>query len=364
MSERFAAPFLRWAKTRPAAANDLAASGLLPVELSELLAGEPLAAWTEISGPPGDGYTPLREAIAGRYGVPREGVALAPGAAGANFLACAACVEPGDEVLVEWPAYDPLLAAPRLVGAVVRRFARRPEAGFALDPEAVREALTPRTRLVVLSHPHNPSGVAASASALAELGAAARAAGARVLVDEVYREAPLRAGPPLACAAALGPDFIVTSSLTKAFGLAGLRCGWVLAEPALAARARAARDAVDGSGVFLAERLAALALRRIDLLAARAQALLERTFRLVTEFMASRPDLDWRRPDAGTVCFPRRRDGADAGPLAELLLRRFQTAIVPGRFFDMPDHFRLGFGGAPDSLSAGLEALGKSLDGE
>ena len=292
-------------------------------------------------------------------------MALAPGASGANLLACAACLEPGDEALVEWPAYDPLLAAPRLLGAVVRRFARRPESGFALDPEAVRAAITPRTRLVILSHPHNPSGVAAGADALAEVGAAARAVGARVLVDEVYREARLPGRSELPpSAAALGPEFLVTSSLTKAFGLAGLRCGWVLAEPGLAQRARAARDAVDGSGVFLAERLAALALRRIDLLAARSQALLARNFGLLSDFMASRPDLEWRPPDAGTVAFPRRRDGADTGPLAERLLARHQTAIVPGRFFELPDHFRLGFGGRSESLEAGLAALGEALDQE
>jgi len=365
MSEPYAAPFLRWAKTRPAVDYDLAASGLLPVSLAELLAGEPLTDWAEITGPAGDGFPPLREAIGSRYGVALDGVALAAGGAGANFLGCAACLAPGDEVLVEWPAYDPLLAAPRLLGAVTRRFARRPEAGFALEPEAVRAALTPRTRLIVLSHPHNPSGVAASAAALAEVGAAAGALGARVLVDEVYREAPLRAGSPAPPSAALlGPEFIVTSSLTKAFGLAGLRCGWVLAEPELAARARAARDAVDGSGVFLAEKLAALALRKIELLAARARTLLEANFQLVNEFMASRSDLDWRPPDAGTVTFPRRRDGADSGPLAERLLARYRTAIVPGRFFELPDHFRLSFGGPTESLTAGLAALGAALDGE
>src|SRR5207344_2960527 len=113
----------------------------------------------------------------------------AGGCSGANFLTCAALVDAGDHVLLEHPVYDPLVAAAKMVGAEVSFFERRFEEGYALDVGRIAAALKPRTRLVILSSPHNPSGVLAEESALRELGRIARKAGALVLVDEVYLDA-------------------------------------------------------------------------------------------------------------------------------------------------------------------------------
>ena len=215
----------------------------------------------DLSGNNDIGYQPLVEAIARRYGVRPEQVATANGAAGANFQAFAAVLEPGDEVLMERPGYDPLIGAARLLGASIVRFERRFDDGFALDPDEVARALTPRTRLVIITSPHNPTGALADRAALEAIGRLARKAGAYVLVDEVYLDA---ADPALQPAALLGYLFISTSSLTKSYGLSSRRCGWSLSSPAVARRIRRARDVIDGSGLIATERLATLAFAQLD----------------------------------------------------------------------------------------------------
>ncbi|HEX9671657.1 MAG TPA: pyridoxal phosphate-dependent aminotransferase, partial [Thermoanaerobaculia bacterium] len=226
--------YQEWAKTRSQARFNLVASGVHPVPLAEL--GATLDD-VELTGPSWYGYPPLQAALAAHCGVPEEQVVAAVGTSLAVHLAMAALVAPGDELLLEHPTYEPILAVARYLGAEVKRFARRPEAGWGIDLDEVARLLSPRTRLIVLSDLHNPSGARLDDAALAGLGELARRAGARVLVDEVYLEmVRVDEGAPARTAARLGPEFVVASSLTKAYGLNGLRCGWVLAEPELARR--------------------------------------------------------------------------------------------------------------------------------
>jgi aspartate/methionine/tyrosine aminotransferase len=162
-------------------------------------------------------------------------------------------------------------------------------------------------------------------------------------------------------AATLGDAFVCTNSLTKSYGLSGLRCGWILSSTDVAERIRRARDVVDGTGSIVAERLAALAFTHLDLLLARTTTLLETNGGIVREFLRSRTELDWIAA-AGTVVFPRLRGIADATEFAARLLSARDTAVVPGRFFQAPEHFRLGFGGPTDTLRGGLLAVGAALD--
>jgi aspartate/methionine/tyrosine aminotransferase len=263
-------------------------------------------------------------------------------------------------VLVERPGYDPLMGPPALLGASVVRFDRTFENGYRLDPDAVRAALTPRTRLVVITNAHNPTGVVAAEGDLEEVGRIAERHGARVLVDEVYLDTA--AGRPARPAAARSPVFISTSSLTKSYGLAGLRCGWVIAAPDVAEAVRRARDIVDGSGPFPTERLSVLAFSMLDRIASRAQRILSANGRAVREFLAVRRDLEAVLPHAGTVVFPRIRGVQDAGPFVERLARDFDTDVVPGRFFQAPAHFRIAFGGRAEALTEGLAQIGAALD--
>ena len=353
---RFHAPYIEWAKKRPAAQFDLAGSNVSSCSIDDLEGAFDALALT---GANDNGYEPLVEAIARRYGVTADRVATANGAAGANFQAFAALVEPGDDVLIERPGYDPLIGAVRLLGANIVRFDRRFEVGFALDPAAVAQAVTARTKLIVVTSPHNPTGALADRAALAEIGAIASRSGARVLVDEVYLDA---SDPSLHPVALLGDAFISTSSLTKSYGLSSLRCGWSISSPSTAERIRRARDVIDGSGSIAAERLATLAFSQLDRLEARALALLETNRTLVHDFMRRQPALEVVLPRRSTILFPRIRGVQDTSAFAERLFREHGTAVVPGRFFEAPAHFRLGFGGPTAVVKGGLEQLGAALN--
>ena len=351
------APYMRWAKTHRRATWDMTGSNLLACTLDDLPeAREAL----ELAGDNDNGYRPLLEAVGARYHVSPDMVTTAAGTSGANFLVAAALLEPGDDVLVERPGYDPLTAVARIFGATVRRFERRFENGFALDPDEVRLALRPTTRLIVLTSPHNPSGVIASSDALDAVGRLAESVGARVLVDEVYLDAAFDSSTRPA--ATRSPVFITTNSLTKAYGLAGLRCGWVIAAPEVTARVARMHDLVDAIGAFPAERLALAAFRHLDRLAARAHAHIERNGRLVRDFLRSRADLEWVDGPLGLVLFPRVRGVEDASPLVERWFERHDVGVVAGRFFDLPAHFRIAMGGRTEVIAGALERLGRALD--
>jgi aspartate/methionine/tyrosine aminotransferase len=345
-----------WAKTRPAARFDLAISNVLACSIDDLPgAADALA----LTGDNDNGYGPLVESIAERYGVTADHVTTAQGTSGANFLVCAALLSPGDDVLMERPGYDPLMAAARLLRANVVRYDRAFEDGYRLDPQRVADAMTPRTKLVIVTSPHNPTGAIANPADLQEVGRIAAGRGAQVLVDEVYLDSTGTATPP---AARQGDPFISTSSLTKSYGLSGLRCGWILSSPGLAERLRRARDVVDGTGSIVAERLSVLAFQHLDMLMARTRELLTRNEVLMSAFLESRSDLDYVQPHGGTVVFPRIRGVADTGRFAERLLAERETAVVPGQFFDAPAHIRVGFSGATDGLKEGLARLATALD--
>ena len=345
---------MEWAKTRPTPEIDLAGSNIRSCTLDDLPAARDAI---ELSGSNENGYRPLIEAIAARYTVRPERVTTASGTSGANFLVCGSLLEPGDDVLVERPGYDPLLGAARLFGARTVRFDRVFEDGYALDPDRVRAAMTPRTRLIVVTNPHNPTGVPVDPAALDDLGRIAAAAGAHVLVDEVYRDVTGDAGEP---AAARGDVFITTSSLTKSYGLSSLRAGWTIAAPDLTYRIRRARDIVDGTGAIVAERLAVLAFEHLDTLYLRARAILARNKALADAFLAEHAQLEWV-PSSGTIVFPRIRDVADATPFVDRVMRERQTALGPGSFFEAPAHFRLGYGGDSDRLREGLARVSEVL---
>ncbi len=149
------APYLYWAKTRPSAPIDLAGSNLLACTLEDVPGAREAV---DLGVRNDNGYEPLIDAIARHYGISATRIATATGCSGANFLAIAALVGRGDHVLIERPAYDPLLGACRLVGADIERFDRRFEDGYQIDADAVGRRLQPRTRLIIVTTPHNPTG--------------------------------------------------------------------------------------------------------------------------------------------------------------------------------------------------------------
>jgi len=347
--------YMHWAKTRPHARFDLAVSGMPNVPIARL--GVSIGD-LEITGADSYGYAPLREAIAARYGVAAETVVAAAGTSMANHLAMAATVEKGDEVVVERPVYEPIVATARYIGANLTFVERRFENGFAVDPDDVARLVTARTRLVVLTNLHNPSGALVDRESLLRIGEVAERSGARVLVDEVYLDASF--AEPQVAAARLGPVFLTTSSLTKLYGLSGLRCGWVLAEPGLADRMWRLNDLFGVNAAHAAERLGAVAFRHADRLLGEARSWIESNRAAWDAFAASRDDLSTGGATCGTTVFPRLA-AEDADTLCERLHRRYDTAAVPGRHFGAPEHVRIGLTVDPAVFREGLSRLADAL---
>jgi aspartate/methionine/tyrosine aminotransferase len=348
--------FIEWAKLRSAARFNLAKSGILdyplkdlPVKIDDL----------ELAGTGPYGYPPLIERLARKCGVAEQNVVHTIGASMANYIALNALVGPGDEVLVEQPTYDPLLAILEHIGAKVRRFERRADKGFRVGLGEVERRITPEIRLVALCNLHNPSSAFTDEGTMRQIGVMAAGVGARVLVDEVYLEAVF--DRPWRSAFHLGPNFVVTSSLTKAYGLSGIRCGWVLADEELVQRMWQIVDFTYGSNVHPAEQMAVIALDNLDRVRDRARHLLETNRALVNQFLAGRTDLDCEPSQLGTTVFPRLLRGR-VSEFVTMLRERFETSVVPGEFFDQPQHFRVGFCGSTETVRGGLERLEAALD--
>ena len=348
--------YIEWAKLRSKSRYNLAISDVVHFPLADL---HPSIADLELSGADGYGYQPLLQKLSAKSGVPVESIVQAQGTSMANHLAMAALVEPGDEVLIEEPSYGAILSTAEYLGAKIRRFPRTFESGFQLDPREVERNISARTRLIVITNLHNPSGVRTTDSKLRMVGEIARSMGAHVLVDEVYLEACFDS--PWQSAFLLGPNFVTTSSLTKAYGLTGLRCGWIFAAKPLAERMWRLNDLFGVMAPHPIELLSVLAFEHLPEIAARAKQLLTTNRALLKEFFKSRRDLLAIWPEAGTITFPQLTSGhADA--FCQLLREKYDTSVVPGRFFEEPEHFRIGIGGKTEDVREGLARMGAALD--
>ncbi|MBL9139027.1 MAG: aminotransferase class I/II-fold pyridoxal phosphate-dependent enzyme [Verrucomicrobiales bacterium] len=348
--------YMHWAKTRQAARFNLANSGLSAVTRSELgVTAEDF----ELSGPSFYGWSPLLEALAQHLRVDQARICHAEGTSMANHLAMAVCLHPGDEVLIESPTYELLVDTAHYLRAKVRRFPRPRALAFQPDLAALREALTSRTRLIVLTNLHNPSSARIPDATLREIADMARSVGAHVLIDEVYLDAVF---DPAATTAHIMDDVILTtSSLTKVYGLSGLRCGWCLAAPDLVEKMWRLNDLFGVIPSHAAERLSLLALQRLPALRDRARQRLETHRDLWNAFLAQRHDMDDNPMLYGTVAFPRLRKGS-VNRLCDLLRSRFETTVAPGSFFGLPDSFRVGLGLPTPEFTEGLHRLGQALD--
>jgi aspartate/methionine/tyrosine aminotransferase len=195
---------------------------------------------------------------------------------------------------------------------------------------------------------------------LRDIGNLARKTGAYVLVDEVYREMLYESAP--ASAFHIDPEcFIVTNSLTKAYGLSGLRCGWVLAPPELARRMFRINDLHGATFAHPAELLSVIAFEKLPQIARQMKSMLDANRELLRNFLLGRDDLDYFWPEYGTIVFPRLKNG-DVDSLCKQLRDDFETKVVPGSFFENPDRFRLGVGASTESVGASLQQFALGLD--
>jgi aspartate/methionine/tyrosine aminotransferase len=347
--------YMHWAKFKRPVRYALTTSEVphfrmdrLPLSLADL----------DMDGASHPRYAPLREAIARQYAVEVEHVVAADGTSMANFLAMATLISPGDEVLVEHPSYELLLGSASFLGATIKRFERKAADAFRLDFKEIEREMSANTRLIIITNLHNPSGALIEEDELRALGALASSVGARVLSDEVYLDSAV---PPRRSSAHLGPEFVATNSLTKVYGLSGLRCGWILAEPELAERMWRLNDLFGVNQAHQAERLACIAFEHLDEVRGGMPAILDANRRLFNAFAERRSDLECAAAEHGITAFPR-WSGGDTQRLDDHLRTDYDTSVVAGRWFEMPDHFRIGFGLPTRDFEEGLGRLGHALD--
>lgn len=350
--------YMAWAKRYQGSVRcDLSVSGMAPPP-AELFPLDP--AWLSLKGVSPELRQGAKTRIAQTYGVAAENVLLAAGTSEANFLVCAAVLEPGDRVLVEQPAYQALVRLPTLFGARIDRFQRAVESEWSADPERIAAAWQPGTRLLLLTTPHNPTGSVTPPEVLAALGEWLEARDAYALVDEVYRDFIPQA-PPVA--QALHPRLITTASLTKVYGLGALRAGWALAPAAIVRRAEQLFDlmAVNPPTMSLHATLAALEARPRLLPRAWQRAQAGRA--TVSAWLAEAPEVSaWLAPH-GIIALLGLPGGVSSLALARRLRDERAALVVPGEYFDAPGWVRVAYGGEPEVVAAGLSQFRRMLGG-
>src|SRR2546427_92995 len=222
-----------------------------------------------------------------------------------------------------------------------------------LDLDALEKAITAKTKLVVLTNANNPTFGLLSGAEIKRLADLAEAHKFYVQVDETFRELAFDQAPP--SATSFGPRFIVVSTLTKAFGLGGLRLGWVVAAPDVTEKIKNVKDYASICPNRISEELAKWALTRKGGFLARAKRICDENRKVVRAWLARNPDVECVLPDYGNLCFPKPPVSVNA--LAEAMRDQYHVVIAPGRFFGMAEHFRLGYGERNDTLITGLERL-------
>jgi len=299
------------------------------------------------------------EALSGWLEVPAAEVVPALGTSQALWLAIVSTTEPGDLVAVESPGYEPFTKVALGLGRRVVPLVRRWESAWAVELAEVDRVLAAGAKLVVLTDLHNPTGVALDETTLAAVAARARAAGARVLLDEVYRFFDPERQPR--STRSLSPSIVAIASLTKVYGLGWARAGWLAGPTDVAERARAALLHAVGVNPPIHAAWGLAALSRLDVLRARADELRGDKQELAAAWIASRDDVEWIPPARGLFGFPRLAGVTDSASFCRTLHARESLLLGPGTFFGAPSHVRLSWGADRDRFLRALDVLGQAL---
>lgn len=293
-------------------------------------------------------------------GLHPDDVLLAPGAAAALFIANTVLLKPGDHIVAAFPNYATNLTTPRAIGCNLDLLTLRFEDGWRLDLDALAQRVTPKTKLVSLTTPHNPTGVVLSEADLRRVVEIVEANDCYLLLDETYRE--MAFGPLTPVGASLSPRVISISSLSKSYGLPGIRMGWLICQDAaLMEQFLAAKEQIFISGSLVDEEIAFQALQRKSALLDMIRAQIATNFAAISTWMAAQTELEWVQPQGGVVCFPRiRLDLAlDLDRFYHVLNHDHGTWVGPGHWFEHNRRYmRIGYGWTSrDILLAGLNSI-------
>ncbi|HEY2804794.1 MAG TPA: aminotransferase class I/II-fold pyridoxal phosphate-dependent enzyme [Gemmatimonadales bacterium] len=342
---------------------NISESGVDPMTSAELLAmaggaGSPLD--LPLGYPQSNGTDPLRTAIAALYpGATPAQVLVTSGSAEANYINCWRLVQPGDRVAIVTPTYMQTWGLAKTFGADVRTIPLRETLGWQPEPADIDAAITPGTKLVVVTNPNNPTGAVLKPELMDRLAARADYAGAWLLADEVYQGSE-RVGPVTPTFWGKSKKVIIVNGLSKAYGLPGLRIGWSVAPADHVEELWSRKDYTTIGPTVMSDALARLAVQPAvrSKIFERTRAIIRSNWALVEKWLtAHQEEFSWRAPDAGAIVWAKYRSDIPSAELAEMLRVTHDVLLVPGDQFAMEGYIRIGFGSPPKDLLPALERV-------
>ena len=345
---------------------NLSESGVQPLSLRELVSDRELEeilslglGYSQTNGTPA-----LRSEIARLYpGASVDQVLATAGSSEANFLLMWSLIEPGDEVVFMMPNYMQMWGLARGFGAKVKPLRLREELGWQPDPDELAKLVTPKTKLIIVTNPNNPTGAVLSAESMAAIVARADKAGAWIVADEVYQRAEL-SGVRTRSFFGMYDKVLAVNGLSKAYGLPGLRIGWIAGPDEVIARTWPYHDYTTISPSALSDRLAAtvLAPANRERILARTRGILNANFPVLDRWLKAQDGLfSYRPPEAGAICYARYDLRMNSTELVEKLIREKSVLLVPGDHFEMDGYLRFGYGPEEAYLLAALDRVADTL---
>jgi aspartate/methionine/tyrosine aminotransferase len=351
---------------------DIAESGILPLSTNDPFEPESARAATleallnlPLGYSEARGTVALRTALAATYAsVSSEQILVTTGAIEANYLLFNVLLDAGDHVIAPYPAYQQLYSVPRAIGCDVSLWAVGPETNYRYDVDALARLVTPKTRVIVVNTPHNPTGAMLSPADAARVYAIAESVGAWVIGDEAYRWLDVPNGEPFAPPmVGKGPRGISVGTLSKPYGLPGLRIGWIAGPAEIVERCWAMRDYISLSPGKLNDALACLALRHHNQIIARNREIIVTNLAAATAWIHERREmLSWTPPRGGLLALLKYNLPVDSLTLADTLATEYSVMLAPGSAFGYEHHLRLGIGQRPDIFAQGLVEAGRCFD--
>jgi len=313
------------------------------------------------------GYIPgshaLRSGISRMYtGVGPENILIEGGAIGANFLVFYTLVEPGDTVISVHPTYQQLYSVAESFGADVKLLRLKIEDKWLPDTDELRKLVDDRTKLIVINNPNNPTGSLIRDDKLKEICGIAEEADAYVLDDESYRGIYVDPEDRVSSIVELYSKGIATGSFSKPLSLTGLRLGWVAAHEDIISLCEDRRDYTTISNGLLDDALATLAVENVEKIMKRNKGIVQRNFRILSDWVAGEPLIDWVPPEGGTIAFLRHGLDMTSEELCLRLIDEKSLLLVPGSCFGMEGFLRIGWGADAETLREGLSRFGEFLD--
>lgn len=353
---------------------DIAESGVLPMTVNDLLSMLPDAEReetrerlfdTRLGYSEARGTQSLREAIAATYeDTSPDNILVTTGAIEANYLLFNVLLDAGDEVVTIDPGYQQVQSVPKAIGCDVRYWRVRADDGFRFDLEDFERVVSPRTKLISINTPNNPTGAILSDDDLRHLHGVAASFGSWVLSDEAYRWLDIPGGEPLAAPIRnLGERGISVGTFSKPYGLPGLRIGWIAGPEEVVRRCWALRDYVTLSPGKLNDMLAELAITHRDAIRERTHRIVAANLETADRWFAENADLvSWIRPRAGLLALMRYRLDIPSSELADLLAADYSVMLAPGSAFGFEHHLRIGIGQDPAIFAEGLARTRRCFD--